>query len=175
MGGKAFSTGSDALYTPRMVPRAYQIILANCVNALESLFRVVKAPIEAPAKSTFGDIDLIVSLEGSAFTSEYINDLGKTAIWAAIEQKLKPVQVFQEGKLSTSKSMAIRWPTDLSKDIMADQWAVESIAGHKAESEWGKASSEAVETHHEAETKLRYVQVDIRLCYSDQELEWRVL
>lgn len=175
MGGKAFSTGSNALYTPRMVPQAYENILANCFNALKALFRVVKTPIEAPAKATFGDIDLIVCLEGSVFTSEDINDLQKTAIWTAIEQNLKAVQVFEEGKLFTSKSMAIPWPADLEKTIMADQSAVESIAVHKAESEWGKASSEAVETNDEAETKTRYIQVDIRLCYNDQELNWRVL
>lgn len=175
MGGKAFSTGSDALYTPRMVPKVYKTTLANCFNALMDLFPVVKAPIEAPEKATFGDIDLLVSLEGSVFTSEDINDHQKAVIWTAIERKLEAVQVFQEGKLFTSKSMAIPWPIRLSKDVMADQLAAESIAGHKAESEWGKANNKAVENVHEAETKSRYIQVDIQLCSRDQESEWRVL
>lgn len=175
MGGKAFSTGSDALYTPRMVPKVYDTTLASCFDALADLFHVVKTPIEAPEKATFGDIDLLVSLEGSVFTSEDINDPQKAALWNAIERKLEAVQVFQEGKLFTSKSMAIPWPVGLSKDVMADQLAAEDIAGHKAESGWGKANNKAVETIHEAETKSRYIQVDIRLCSSGQDLEWRVL
>lgn len=175
MGGKAFSTGSDALYTPRMVPKVYEITLANCFDALTDLFPVVKTPIEAPEKATFGDIDLLISLEGSPFTSEDINDHQKADIWKAIERKLKAVQVFEEGKLAISKSMAIPWPISLSKDVMVDQLAAESIAEHKAESGWGKANNKAVETIHEAETKSRYIQVDIQLCSSDQKLKWRVL
>lgn len=175
MGGKAFSTGSDALYTPRMVPKVYEFTLANCFDALTDLFHVVKTPIEAPEKATFGDIDLLVSLEGSLFTAEDTNDHQKAAIWNAIERKLEAIQVFEEGKLFNSKSMAIPWPIDLSKDVMVDQLAAESIAGHKAESGWGEANNKAVETIHEAETESRYIQVDIQLCSSDQELEWRVL
>lgn len=177
MGGKAFSTGSDALYTPRMDPQVYETILANCFNALKALFPVIKAPIEAPEKTTFGDIDIAVSLVGSAFTKEDVEDPQKIAVWAAIEKELKAVKVFQEGKLVTSKSVAIPWPNGIDEDVLARQVAMEIMVGHKAEAERGEASSKAMMPGlgHKAESKNRFIQVDIQLCTTNQELEWRVL
>ncbi|KAJ4414189.1 hypothetical protein N0V82_008091 [Gnomoniopsis sp. IMI 355080] len=174
MGGKAFSTGSHALYTPRMAPKVYEIVLADCLNALRPLFPTIRAPIEAPEKISFGDIDILVSLEGSAFTLDDINDPQKIVVWTAIEQALKAAQVFQEGKVVSSKSIALPWPINMSEDAMVSQLAVESMAGHKAESERGEASSKAAEISHEAESKNRFIQVDIQLCSTNQELEWRV-
>lgn len=175
MGGKAFSTGSRALYTPRMAPKVYEIVLADCLNALKPLFPIFKAPIEAPEKITFGDIDILVCLEGSPFTPDNIKDPQNIAIWTAIEKALKAVQVFQDGKFISSRSIAVPWPINLGEDVMASQLAVESMAGHEAESERGEASSKAVEISHEAEPKNRFIQVDIQLCSTNQELQWRVL
>lgn len=175
MGGKVFSTGSNALFTPRMDPKVYEIILAHCLDALKALFPVIKSPTEAPEKTSFGDIDIIVSLEGSSFIQEQIDNPQRTTVWAAIEKKLKAVQVFQEGKLFRSKNIAIPWPIDIAEDVMAHQLAVESKVEYKAESKSGKASNKAGEPGHKADPKRRFVQVDIQLCSTNQELEWRVL
>lgn len=175
MGGKAFSTGAHALHTPRMDPKIYAFVLADCFNALKPLFPAIKSPIEAPEKATFGDIDILVSLEDSAFTQDDIDDPQKTVIWTAIEKALKAVQIFQEGKLVSSKSIAVPWPIGTSEDAMASQLDAELKAGHKAESERDEASSKAVENSHEAEARDRFVQVDIQLCSTNEELEWRVL
>ncbi|KAJ4394284.1 hypothetical protein N0V93_003501 [Gnomoniopsis smithogilvyi] len=157
-----------------MVPEVYEIVLADCCKAITPLFPIVKAPIEAPEKMTFGDIDILVSLEGSSFTQDDVNDPQKIAVWIAIEKALKAVNVFQEGKLVSSKSIAIPWPIDLSEDVMAGQVAVESAAGRKADSKRGEASSKAVGLSHEAEPTNRFIQVDIQLCSTNQELRWRV-
>lgn len=74
MGGKAFATGSEALYTPRMHPEVYKVVLTDCVDVLMAMFPLTKSPIEAPEKTVFGDIDIITSLEGSVFTQEEIRD-----------------------------------------------------------------------------------------------------
>lgn len=77
------------------------------------------------------------------------------------------------------KSVAIPWPIGLAEDTMARQLAVEalteSLEGLKAESEQGEAGRRAVEPGHKAVPKCRFIQVDIQLCSTKQELEWRVL
>lgn len=176
MGGKAFSAGANALYTPRMDRKVYEIVLAQCFDALKAFFPVIKSPIETPEKTTFGDVDIFVSLEGSNLTLEEINDPTKTAIWTVIEKQLRAAHVSQEGSLACFKSIAIPWPVGSAEDVMAArQLAAESMAGHKAESERGEASTKAVEPGLKATPKRRFIQVDIQLCSTKKELEWRVL
>lgn len=61
MGGKAFTSGNEPLSTPRMPPATYHSLLSQFLSQLVSLFNQVAAPIEAPEKASFGDIDIIVS------------------------------------------------------------------------------------------------------------------
>ncbi|KAI4242921.1 MAG: hypothetical protein L6R40_003794 [Gallowayella cf. fulva] len=61
MGGKAFSHGPEPLLTPRMPPAVYLPLLERYRVDLASFFERVASPIEAPEKTSFGDIDFLVS------------------------------------------------------------------------------------------------------------------
>lgn len=158
MGGKVFSTGINALYTPRMAPSVYNLTKAQCFAALKPFFSRVASPVEGPEKTSFGDIDILVSLEDSTFSTEQKSVPEKTAIWDAVEKALNAEQSYHTGKIITSKNIAIPWPTGLTDQNKADQWAVEEKAGEDS-------------VGH----KARYIQTDIRLCADTKELEWRLL
>lgn len=59
MGGLAFASGPDPIVTPRMKPHVYRAVRDQCQEKLRDLFVVVAAPIEGPAKSSFGDSKLV--------------------------------------------------------------------------------------------------------------------
>ncbi|KAL6722121.1 hypothetical protein ACLMJK_001227 [Lecanora helva] len=61
MGGKAFSNGTDPLITPRMPANVYFRLKSHYLSILSTLYAHVATPIEAPSKSSYGDIDILVS------------------------------------------------------------------------------------------------------------------
>ena len=65
MGGKAFTNGPDPLITPRMPPSIYFALRNKYLSLLSTLYTYVATPIEAPAKTSHGDIDILVSLPRS--------------------------------------------------------------------------------------------------------------
>lgn len=69
MGGKAFASGPEALQTPRMPPAVYRSLLNRFLTQLATFFEKVAAPIEAPMKLSFGDIDLIATQPKDAESS----------------------------------------------------------------------------------------------------------
>lgn len=152
MGGNVFSPpGPDALNTPRMSPSVYNHVKEQCTTALKKLgFSRVVTPIEAPEKDSFGDVDILVCLEGSSFTSDAQLDTSK---WDRIEKALKAERSASQSRIGPdkqriidSKSFAAPWPAGLGSP--------------------GKS---------QAASGPRFVQVDVRACDTLQELEWRVL
>ncbi len=61
MGGNAFTSGPEALRTPRMNPSTYFVQRDHYIVLLRSLYYDVGTPIEAPCKTSFGDLDFLVS------------------------------------------------------------------------------------------------------------------
>ena len=61
MGGKAFSAGPSPLSTPRMPPEIYYKLRDQYHRLLARHFEKVVTPIEAPSKSSYGDIDFLVA------------------------------------------------------------------------------------------------------------------
>ena len=61
MGGNAFSSGPSPLLTPRLPPEIYFQIRDHYQCLLRALYKRVSTPIEAPSKSSHGDIDILVS------------------------------------------------------------------------------------------------------------------
>ncbi|PHH72289.1 hypothetical protein CDD80_4640 [Ophiocordyceps camponoti-rufipedis] len=61
MGGSAFTTGPDPLFTPRMPPSVYNSIRSRCADALNRLFHTVASPIDGPGKTDYGDVDMMVA------------------------------------------------------------------------------------------------------------------
>lgn len=60
MGGSAFAHHCPPYFTPRLPRAVYQHVLKQSKELLGRFYRHVAAPIDAPGKETFGDIDLLV-------------------------------------------------------------------------------------------------------------------
>ncbi|KAL1868741.1 hypothetical protein Daus18300_005875 [Diaporthe australafricana] len=169
MGGNAFASGPEALYTPRMGPSVYNHVKAQCTNALKELgFTRVVTPIEAPEKDNFGDVDILACLEGTTFPLSAQLD---ASAWDLIEKSMGAVRSYSEGRIGPdkrriidSKSLAIPWPAAL--DSAEDEPAAES-----GEDVQDLGVEKAVGS--EAASGSQYIQVDVRLCDTHQELEWR--
>ena len=61
MGGNAFTSGPSPLSTPRMPPDVYFALRDHYINLLRTLYQEVATPLEAPGKSSYGDIDILVA------------------------------------------------------------------------------------------------------------------
>ncbi|KAI9818255.1 MAG: hypothetical protein M1832_004471 [Thelocarpon impressellum] len=75
MGGHAFgrpgSNGEPALETPRMPPEVYARLRSEFTALLSTRFyHDVSSPVDAPEKTTYGDVDLLVSNPRHDFTVE---------------------------------------------------------------------------------------------------------
>ena len=61
MGGKAFASGPNALWTPRLSPPFYYALRDRYISFLKTFYKHVESPIDAPSKADFGDIDILVA------------------------------------------------------------------------------------------------------------------
>ena len=61
MGGNAFTSGPSPLSTPRMPPSLYDTLRHHYLSLLSNYYTSVATPVEAPSKSSYGDIDILVS------------------------------------------------------------------------------------------------------------------
>lgn len=186
MGGKAFAIGAMALRTPRMIPEVYQLALRRTKNALAPLFPSLASPLEAPEKASFGDVDILLSLEGATFTKADIDDPQKTAVWAGIRKALGGVAEWEQRNFR-SRSFAVSWPAEGNALVWARQLALMRETGCLAESE-NKAGDTAdnkadgkADENSDGEDTLKtlsvnwFVQVDVELSASVAELRWRAL
>ena len=60
MGGKAFTSGPTPLFTPRMPPELYYRLRDHYISLLSTYYTQAATPIEAPCKTSYGDIDVLV-------------------------------------------------------------------------------------------------------------------
>lgn len=150
MGGSAFSSLPNPPYTPRMPSAVYQHVKSTCHSALRELFVYVATPIEGPAKKDHGDIDILVALERRLiFPQNPVNDTGSTPpheLVAAIKRLLNAEYAIVP-PAGTSANLAIRWPSELDHLAVATE---DESAG----------------------SKLKYVQVDVRICRDVDQLCW---
>lgn len=61
MGGKVFATHSPPLPTPRLAPAEYHAIRATLLSRLSQYYSRLAVPIEAPNKTSFGDVDILIA------------------------------------------------------------------------------------------------------------------
>ena len=78
MGGKAFTSGPTPLSTRRMPPDTYRRLRDHYLHILRSLYNEVATPIEAPAKVSYGDIDILVSQPSDLSNPPTTDVLSKT-------------------------------------------------------------------------------------------------
>ncbi|KAI0520893.1 hypothetical protein F5B22DRAFT_598712 [Xylaria bambusicola] len=113
MGGLAFSSGPNALSTPRMRPEVYRAVRDRCQAKLRELFLAVATPIEGPAKDTFGDIDMIVAYDKYRISPVSEPDTSTASVEAqkeAVSRALGAIRCKTENP--NTMSMAIPWPKD---------------------------------------------------------------
>ncbi|KAM0279444.1 hypothetical protein ACHAQH_004605 [Verticillium albo-atrum] len=119
MGGSAFASGENALFTPRMPPQVYEIVKHRCQKALRDLYIYVASPIDGPAKKDYGDVDILATCAKDEFTGRSKVKSGPQHVDEAIRIALGAEYVLTE---KGGSHFAILWPTDLPADgYSADQ------------------------------------------------------
>ncbi|TLS27558.1 hypothetical protein PpBr36_05398 [Pyricularia pennisetigena] len=202
MGGSAFTGAPYFLRTPRMPPEVYRHMVTHCHTALSGLFRTVTAPVEAPAKDSFGDVDFLVAepvgadVNGSPETSEpEVEKKPKTggppAIWTKIEHALGAVRLKYNGKDATA-NFALPWPqkyvrpgSSVVDRTSTNDQQVTTVDGTPKHNETLTQNGKNNLAVRDADiTKVQeqpgddkqetanYVQVDIRICKSVKQLLW---
>ena len=158
MGGSAFSSFPGPPYTPRMPPVVYQRAVSQCNTALRKLFVCVATPIEGPEKKDHGDVDILVALDRRVAFPQTPDD----SVPRAPKDLMEDVKRDLGAKYAivhptgTSANLAIPWPSDMNEHAVAPEEA--PIAGGDA----GVLEK----------SKPKYIQVDIRICRSVDELYW---
>lgn len=146
MGGSFFTSGPDALSTPRMPPLVYHETKARVHRALLDLYLCVASPIDGPAKADFGDVDIVVTWNrqatlGLAPPFNTVNGEGD-AEFLQISRALGAERMTVE-KGTRAAHLAIPWPSHLQH--------------------LGSQGEDGGE---------RYIQVDVRICDSLPTLQW---
>ncbi|ETS86839.1 hypothetical protein PFICI_00667 [Pestalotiopsis fici W106-1] len=148
MGGQAFTKGPDGLYTPRMPRDIYEHVRDHCHALLRELFVMVATPIEGPGKSDFGDIDIFVAVKKEdyfgASAASNLPGAAEKLPFGTIAALFGAERKFQER--DNVAMFAIPWPNHLPEGV-----------------------KDTVDTTSD---KLRFIQVDIHICPTIQNLEW---
>lgn len=160
MGGSAFSSVPDPPYTPRMPPVVYQRAVSECSAALRKLFVCVATPIEGPEKKDHGDVDILVALDRRLVFPQTPDD----SIPREPKDLMKDVEhnlcaqysIIHPPGTGTSAHLAIPWPSDMDEHTITPE-------------ETPGAGGTAGTLY---ESKPKYIQVDIRICQSVDELYW---
>lgn len=142
MGGQAFAS----LHTPRMRSAVYDHVLKQTLHALREHYALVESPIEAPGKTTHGDVDVLVT---GALEKDF--DPEKRP-WNEVANRLGEVL----GAVSSIRhngmpvvNLAVPWPQNTPPSVE-----------HSPESE-------------EPE-EVKYVQIDIHHLHSLERFQWEV-
>lgn len=108
MGGSAFASTNPTLHlhTPRMPSRIYTQTRDNLLAILRTFFVQAECPIEAPEKSDYGDIDILVSTPLKDAAAGSADEIAR-AIGAVTHKRTS-------GNPTTH--FAVPWPTTLPDD-----------------------------------------------------------
>ncbi|KAK0737688.1 hypothetical protein B0T21DRAFT_287404 [Apiosordaria backusii] len=121
MGGSAFSDLENPLITPRMPTDVYEQVKASCHAALGDLFDSVATPVEGPAKTDHGDIDILVANERHRLPRDIEEDTAPSTLpelHARIRDALGAVHA---KAVHNTTNLAIPWPgSDGQKHIQVD-------------------------------------------------------
>ncbi|KAI8953660.1 hypothetical protein F4801DRAFT_104075 [Xylaria longipes] len=159
MGGLAFASGPDPVFTPRMRPDVYRAVRDRCQEKLRELFVVVATPIEGPAKTSFGDIDLFVAwarMDVFPCLKPALSNSSPESLKEEIYRILGAVKCKSENK--NTATIAIPWPEDFP-------YSGDEIEANGSENEKKDESSLA-------KPKPLCIQVDIHICPELDHLQW---
>jgi len=89
-----------------MSPAIYNLVLADTLIGLRSLFKHVQSPIEAPGKRDYGDVDVFVCEQLTTGTDYCVSP-------AALMTALNGIAVVTSSAKNTLH-VAVEWPSDLT-------------------------------------------------------------
>ncbi|TVY43544.1 hypothetical protein LSUB1_G002457 [Lachnellula subtilissima] len=146
MGGQAFASHASPLPTPRMPPAVYDHVLKQTLHALREHYAQVESPIEAPGKTTHGDVDVLVT---GALEKDFDPE---ERPWIEVADKLGEVL----GAVSVIRNhgqsvvnLAVPWP----KIVLPSM----------------EHSPESAEPE-----EVKYVQIDIHYIHSPERFQWEL-
>ncbi|EFQ36427.1 hypothetical protein CGRA01v4_10478 [Colletotrichum graminicola] len=182
MGGCAFA--HHGLDTPRMPPEIYEHVKAKCTAALRELYICVASPIEGPEKEDFGDIDIVLTWEKAPLQARSITKPTSAAAddRADVESQESGdeecVGTDDEEGQERSPAHSTMSPEEARRAIGAALGAeytmFSKVGGHYA-IPWPASESpiETDEVQTDEEPK-RYIQIDITICESLQQMQWNL-
>jgi hypothetical protein len=144
MGGLAFADEKPPLLTPRMPPAVYTHTRDDLLCTLHKFYAQAECPIEAPAKTDYGDIDILVAEPLSEFSTDQI-----ALVMGAVKHKTTGG--------SPTTHFAVRWPK-----LQNPPSSTDSIANDDTSK---RASDE--------DNNPRYIQVDLHVC-SPSSFPWEL-
>ncbi|KAK1638534.1 hypothetical protein BDP81DRAFT_425156 [Colletotrichum phormii] len=175
MGGSAFASGDDPLNTPRMPATVYERAKAECFAALRELYLCVASPIEGPEKQDYGDIDILVTWERAPFVGKCGGKTAPESTPRRQEEREDDEEWFEiandygEGQERTP-SHSIMSKDEARKAIFAALGAKRAIynpVGDNYAIPWPVTDTK-MDTHE----PKQYIQVDLTICISLQQLQW---
>ncbi|RYP12274.1 hypothetical protein DL767_011353 [Monosporascus sp. MG133] len=160
MGGLAFASGPEPLYTPRMPPEIYQLVRDHCHAVLRQLFICVATPIEGPGKEDYGDIDIFVAWERKKiFPSTLVDDSLKGLPEEPLQAAARLLKAEKTRKEQPhSLTLAIPWPEGPQDSVKQKDPAGTQVNGRNDQIK--------------EDTKRRFIQVDLHCCQSIDQLQW---
>ncbi|UNI19292.1 hypothetical protein JDV02_005486 [Purpureocillium takamizusanense] len=144
MGGAAFASGDRPLHTPRMPRPVYHDVKSRCMAILRQTYVCVASPIDGPGKTDFGDIDILVAWPKDFNVDGSLQDTRRGL--DAIADALGAARIIVND--ACASNLALPWPRRLLKDEESAAAADENMPDD------------------------RYIQVDVRICRSLQEMQW---
>ena len=146
MGGSAFK--EHGLSTPRMPPAIYHFVLRQVEDKLSTTFCQVAHCIEAPGKKDYGDLDVLV-----------LSDPAKPAPSLDHISKLLEAKRFYHGPSNGVSAFAIPWrsPPLTSPTVIKDNSVTHSYSSS---------------TTNDTRDSDLYIQLDLKICTSHQDLTW---
>lgn len=121
MGGKAFTSGPAPLSTPRMPPSVYIKLRDQYLHLLQKVFPHVETPIEAPAKTSYGDIDFVATQPESSSIASSAESLAK---YLSAERTFK-------NPGSTTTSFAVPYPESSDNFVQLDLHVCPSLSSFR--------------------------------------------
>ncbi|KAH6718760.1 hypothetical protein BKA61DRAFT_596214 [Leptodontidium sp. MPI-SDFR-AT-0119] len=156
MGGSAFID----LFTPRMPPDIYNLILSQTLTTIQKHFTHVSSPIEAPGKADFGDIDILCH---GPLTPPYNPSLTPKAKVTETIAKELGAKSWIVGKSMQGMNLAIPWPDSHPDHSTSDE-------NHETPGE-GEGEGEEERAGGEEE---RFIQLDIHIFTSLKQYNWEL-
>ncbi|KAK0104930.1 hypothetical protein ONS95_005192 [Cadophora gregata] len=151
MGGSAFTN----LYTPRMPPQIYNLILSQTLSTVQKHFTNVSSPISAPGKLDYGDVDILCF---GPLTPSYNPAATPNATVTETIAKELGAKAWIVGKNGQAMNLAIPWPQD----------------DDSSEISFEKGGEEEQATKDEDDQKEKFIQLDIHILPTLSSYNWEL-